>query len=104
MINSNKEKSITRTVRSLNYIEKFFLRLVSQNNAIPILIIRFGNRINKDLFKKALSFVKNHNASVWRFLNVAIRGSPDDECMTLYNIGHSLYLLQIIYYNYEGGY
>ena len=61
MINSNKEKSITRTVRSLNYIEKFFLRLVSQNNAIPILIIRFGNRINKDLFKKALSFVKNYN-------------------------------------------
>ena len=50
-----------KLVRSLSQSEQFFLRLVSYNNAIPILRITFDNRINNELFKKAVSFVIKNN-------------------------------------------
>ena len=48
-------------MRSLNHLEQYFLQLVSHNNAIPILTVRYENRINNELFKKALSFVVKQN-------------------------------------------
>ena len=50
-----------KVVRSLNHTEHFFIRLVSHNNAIPIVTIRLEKRINNELFKKAVSFVIKHN-------------------------------------------
>ena len=48
-------------VRNLSSMERVFLKFVSNNNAIPISIVRFEHRFNNELFKKAISVVSNHN-------------------------------------------
>jgi len=48
-------------VRELNNIEKVFLKFVSNNNAIPITILRLKHRIDNEIFKKAVYLVCDKN-------------------------------------------